>query len=235
MLTHQLLALLLLAGALVIMILAWGSFCICSGFYVKAFCRARTDKKLLSLTFDDGPHPDITPMVLDLLRSHNIKAGFFLIGKNIEENRGLVKRMVAEGHVVGNHSYAHTNNYGFLGTKKVVSDLEKNEALIESIIGQKVRLFRPPFGVTNPNIGKAARLLDYSVVGWSIRSLDTIGKDPQKTIKRVIGRLKPGRVILLHDDREHIIPILKEVIEKSMAEGYEFVSPDELLNIKAYK
>ena len=72
-------------------------------------------------------------------------------------------------------------------------------------------------------------------MGWSIRSLDTIGKDPQKTIKRVIGRLKPGRVILLHDDREHIIPILKEVIEKSMAEGYEFVSPDELLNIKAYK
>ncbi len=235
MLTHQLLALLLLAGAVVIMILAWGSFRICSGFYVKAFCRAGTDKKLLSLTFDDGPHPDITPKVLDLLKSHNIKAGFFLIGNKAEKEQALVKRIFSEGHLIGNHSYAHPMNFDFLSTKKVLADLEKNEALIEDIIDQKVKLFRPPFGVSNPNIGRAARLLDYSVVGWSIRSLDTMAKKPEKTIKRVIGRLKPGRVILFHDDREHIIPILKEVIEKSMAEGYEFVSPDKLLNIKAYK
>lgn len=235
MLAHQVPALLLMFGSVVLLILAWGSFRICSGIYVKAFCRAKTDQKKLSLTFDDGPHPIYTPLVLDILKANDIKAGFFLIGKNIDQNREIVERMFAEGHVVGNHSFSHINKYGFLSTKKLVADLTKNEALIESIIGQKTMLFRPPFGVTNPNIGKAARFLDYSVIGWSIRSLDTIRNKPETTIKRVLRRLKAGRVILFHDNHESIIPVLEAVMQKAHKEGYKFVPPDDLLNVKAYK
>lgn len=235
MLAHLIPALLLMFGSVVLLILAWGSFRVCSGIYVKAFCRAKTEQKKLSLTFDDGPHPIYTPLVLDVLKANNIKAGFFLIGKNIDQNKEIVERMFAEGHVIGNHSFAHINKYGFLSTKKVVADLTRNEVLIESIIRQKTSLFRPPFGVTNPNIGKAARFLDYSVIGWSIRSLDTMGKKPETTIKRVLRRLKAGRIILFHDNHKSIIPVLEAVILKAREEGYEFVSPDELLNLKAYK
>lgn len=235
MLAHQVPALLLMFASVVILVLAWGSFRICSGIYVKALCRAKTNKKILAITFDDGPHPVYTPMVLDLLKANKIKAGFFLLGSNISENRELVKRIFDEGHLIGNHSFAHTNNYGFLGTKKVVADLTKNETLIADIIGHKTGLFRPPFGVNNPNIAKAARLLDYTVIGWSIRSLDTVSKKPETTIKRILRRLKPGRVILLHDKHERIIPILEAVIQKATESGYEFVSPDKLLNINAYK
>jgi len=172
---------------------------------------------------------------LDILKTHNIKAGFFLIGQNIEKNREIVIRTLGEGHIVGSHSWSHRRSFGFRSSRKVLEDLRKNELLIENTCGKKVNLFRPPFGVTNPNIAKAARLLDYTVIGWSIRSLDTIGNSNEKTIRRVIRRLKPGSVILFHDNHEGIAPILEAVITKAVEEGYEFVSPEVLLNIKAYK
>jgi len=173
--------------------------------------------------------------VLDILKENNISAGFFLIGQQAEKNEDIVRRISQEGHLIGNHSYTHAKHFGFWGTKKLVADLRTNEGLIERISGKKVNLFRPPFGVTNPNIAKAARLLGYTVVGWSIRSLDSMGGRKEKIIKRVSKRLKPGRVILFHDNHEAIISILKEVIRIAKAEGYTFISPDELLNIKAYK
>jgi peptidoglycan/xylan/chitin deacetylase (PgdA/CDA1 family) len=217
------------------MILAWGSFYICSGIYIKTVCRSKSTQKHITLTFDDGPHPEFSPAVLDLLKKNNIRAGFFLIGKHIENNEDIVRRISDEGHLIGNHSYAHANSYGFWGTKKLTADLRRNEELIGQIIGKRVRLFRPPFGVTNPNIAKAARKLDYTVMGWSLRSLDGMSKSKEKIIKRVIRRLEPGKVILFHDNHEGIVPILEEVIRIANTQGYTFVSPDELLNIKAYK
>ncbi|MCK4569166.1 MAG: polysaccharide deacetylase family protein [Bacteroidales bacterium] len=258
MLAYKNVVLLLLACSLIIILLAWafaflniwlvlalilldigcligGSFYVCSGLYLHAHCKGDTDKKQIAITFDDGPHADITPKVLDILKLHDIKAGFFLIGKNTEKNPEIVKRMLDEGHLIGNHSWSHSNFFGFWCTKKVVASLRKNEDFIEGISGKRTNLFRPPFGVTNPNIARAARLLDYAVTGWSIRSLDTMGKSNEKIIIRVVKRLKPGSVILFHDNHEGIIPILESVIKIAVAEGYTFISPDKLLNIEAYK
>ncbi len=235
MLVYMIPSLLIIISLLLISILAWGSFNICAGLYIRAHCRANTSKKKLALTFDDGPHATITPKVLDMLKAHHIKAGFFLIGENIEQNEEIARQISEEGHILGSHSYSHANNFGFWGSRKITADLRKNESLIERISGKKTRLFRPPFGVTNPNIAKAARLLEYSVIGWSIRSLDTVNKSNNRIINRVVKRLKPGGVILFHDNHERIIPILEEVIKKATDEGYEFVSPDVLLNIKAYR
>jgi peptidoglycan/xylan/chitin deacetylase (PgdA/CDA1 family) len=207
------------------------SLCICSGFYIKAFCSGTTKQKHLSLSFDDGPDAEQTPKVLDLLKEKNIKAVFFLVGRNIEGNEHLLKRMVDEGHSIGNHSYAHVNSFGFQSFRAVKEDLQKSQQIIEEACGRKVVLFRPPFGVTNPNIAKAARLLNYIVVGWSIRSLDTTGVAPAKTIKRVSKRLKPGELILLHDNHKRIIPILEGIIEKAEKDNYNFVSLEELLKI----
>jgi len=258
MLTYKHVVLILLVGSVIIISLVWllaflsvwivlalillnlavlfgGSLCVCSGLYLHAHCKGADDKKQITITFDDGPNTDVTPGVLDILKTHNIKAGFFLIGQNIEKNREIVIRTLGEGHIVGSHSWSHRRSFGFRSSRKVLEDLRKNELLIENTCGKKVNLFRPPFGVTNPNIAKAARLLDYTVIGWSIRSLDTIGNSNEKTIRRVIRRLKPGSVILFHDNHEGIAPILEAVITKAVEEGYEFVSPEVLLNIKAYK
>jgi len=235
MLVYLIPALLTISGLVLIILLAWGSFHICSGLYIKAICRSNSNQKKITLTFDDGPHSQFTPAVLDLLKENNISAGFFLIGQQAEKNEDIVKRISEEGHLIGNHSYSHAKYFGFWGKNRLVADLRKNEALIERISGKKVNLFRPPYGVTNPNIAKAAQLLEYTVVGWSIRSLDSMGKQKEKIIKRVSKRLKPGSVILFHDNHKTILPVLKEVISIAKTEGYTFVSPDELLNIKAYK
>ena len=218
-----------------ISILVLGAFDICFGLYIKTYCRGKSEEKILSLSFDDGPHPQYTSAVLDLLKEYNIKSGFFVVGHRIEKSPELVRRIIAEGHIVGNHSFAHTNKYAFRRWKKLIEDLKKNEDLISTLANKKVNLFRPPFVVTNPNIAAAARFLEYTIVGWSIRSLDTMGKPAEKIIKRVVSRFRPGGLILLHDTHEDIAPILKKVIDEALKQGYTFVSPDVLLNLKAYK
>lgn len=216
-------------------LLAGGAFVICSGLYVKVYCRSETAEQEISLTFDDGPHPEFTPGVLDILKKHKIKAGFFVNGKNINGNESLLKRMLEEGHIIGNHSYNHSNVFGFLSTEAIKQDLIKNEALILDLTGEKCAFFRPPFGITNPHIAKAVRSLDYKVIGWNIRSFDTINKRPEKTIRRISRLLKPGSVILLHDNRKNIEIILEELIDIASGKEYKFVAPDKLLRLKAYK
>lgn len=224
-----------LLGLGVIAFLARASWNICSGVYIRAHCRGADGEKQLALSFDDGPHAEYTPAVLEVLKKHNIKAAFFVIGENIAGKEDLLKQMAAEGHVIGNHSFVHDNHFPFRSSRYVKEDLQRNAALIKELTGRDCRLFRPPFGVTNPNIARAARSLDYSVVGWSIRSLDGVPKYSEKTIKRVLSRLKPGRLILFHDNHAGIAAILEKVITEARSEGYEFVSPDKLLNIKAYR
>ena len=235
MLGIPLLSLIFILGIVVVALLAWGSFNICSGLYIKARCHGNRNENKIALSFDDGPRKEITPRVLEVLKKHGIKAGFFLVGKRVEENKELLTAILGDGHIVGNHSYSHKNTYGFFGSHKVLKDLQNTEAVIYRESGKRIRLFRPPFGVSNPNIAWAARKLDYVVVGWSIRSLDTMRKDRQKTINRVNRRLKAGSLILFHDTHEDIIPILEAVIQSARENGLEFVSPDVLLNTEPYK
>jgi peptidoglycan/xylan/chitin deacetylase (PgdA/CDA1 family) len=235
MLTYPLLGLFLILALVVIAILAWGSFTICSGLYIKAHCRGLGDDKKVALSFDDGPDLQLTPLVLDLLKKHNIKAAFFLVGEKLEKDPKMLDKILSNGHIVGNHSYSHNNTFGFKSKNRVLKELQKTEALIFHSSGKRIKLFRPPFGVTNPNIAGAARKLDYAVVGWSIRSLDTMVRTKEKTIKRVNRRLKPGSLILFHDTHANILPILEAVIKYASEKGYEFVSPDVLLNIEPYK
>ena len=235
MLTAQLVIMFSSLLTVAIAILVVGSYDICFGLYIRTYCKAKTKKKVLALSFDDGPHHEFTPVVLDILKEYNISAGFFLVGEMIQKEPALLEKIHSEGHIIGNHSFSHTKKFTIRKTKAVTDDLRQNEELIHRIIGKKVRFFRPPFGVTNPNIAAAARFLEYKVIGWSIRSLDTMGKTDKKIIKRVSAQFKPGRIILFHDNHPGIASILKEVIRKAKEEGYTFVSPDKLLNLNAYK
>lgn len=154
--------------------MVWASASIRSGVYVRAFCREKTDRKVVYLTFDDGPHPPETERVLDVLREHGARATFFLIGSKVSGNEAVLRRMLEEGHALGLHTYSHAGTFPLLSFDKMLADVNEGKRAVESVAGKKISLFRPPFGVTNPNIAKVIRTLGLQTVGWDVRSFDTM-------------------------------------------------------------
>lgn len=158
----------------IIVFMVWASASIRSGVYVRAFCREKTDRKVVYLTFDDGPHPPETERVLDVLCEHGARATFFLIGSKVSGNEALLRRMLEEGHALGLHTYSHAGTFPLLSFDKMLADVNEGKRAVESVAGKKISLFRPPFGVTNPTIAKVIRTLGLQTVGWDVRSFDTM-------------------------------------------------------------
>jgi len=167
-------------------------------------------KNNLILTFDDGPHPVCTPEILNILKNSQATAIFFCIGKNITLYPELIRRIVAEGHIVGNHSYNHSNMIGIYPTAKVISEIEQTEQAIVATAGSSLKLYRPPFGVTNPNIGRAVQALNMKVVGWNVRSFDTVSTNKMEVLNRITPNLKNGDIILFHDTTKLTADILAD-------------------------
>ena len=204
-------------------------------FFLKAIHQnLETNQNHIAITFDDGPHPEFTSKVLDLLKNYNQKATFFLIGKNAVNNLEIVKRVVAEGHVIGNHSYSHSRNMGFFSAKKIASELQQTTNLLLKQTSKQTNLFRPPFGVTNPNIASALEATGMRCIGWNIRSLDTMKISEEKVYLRITKNLKAGDVILLHDTSEKTVRVLERLLVYIQKEKLESVTIDELFNINAY-
>ena len=158
----------------IIVFMVWASASIRSGVYVRAFCGEKTDRKVVYLTFDDGPHPPETERVLDVLREHGARATFFLIGSKISGNEAVLRRMLEEGHALGLHTYSHAGTFPLMSFDKMLADVNEGKRAVESVAGKKISLFRPPFGVTNPTIAKVVRTLRLQTVGWNVRSFDTM-------------------------------------------------------------
>lgn len=154
--------------------MVWASASIRSGVYVRAFCREKTDRKVVYLTFDDGPHPPETERVLEVLRERGARATFFLIGSKVSGNEAVLRRMLEEGHALGLHTYSHAGTFPLLSFDKMLADVNEGKRAVESVAGKKISLFRPPFGVTNPTIAKVVRTLRLQTVGWDVRSFDTM-------------------------------------------------------------
>ena len=154
--------------------MVWASASIRSGVYVRAFCREKTDRKVVYLTFDDGPHPPETERVLDVLRERGARATFFLIGSKVSGNEAVLRRMLEDGHALGLHTYSHAGTFPLLSFDKMLADVNEGKRAVESVAGKKISLFRPPFGVTNPTIAKVIRTLGLQTVGWDVRSFDTM-------------------------------------------------------------
>ncbi len=176
---------LLVLGLLWITITVIGIFHIRWNYFVKGrHCGSKTSGKI-ALTFDDGPNAKYTPIILDLLKEYGAKATFFCIGKHVENHLDIFKRIIIEGHVIGNHSYCHSVNYGFLPKENIEEDIDECNHVVKSVLTKKPKLYRPPFGVTNPAIAKAVESLKMTCCGWSIRSLDTRATSSNQIIKRV--------------------------------------------------
>jgi len=221
------------SGASVVAFLVYASFYIGSGVYVKTVSRLPTDKKILALTFDDGPHHEITPLILDVLKKYHVEAVFFCPGENIEKNTLLTRRIMNEGHLIGNHTNRHSALFPFYSSKRMKTEIDDSwNRIVSAGLPDSSRLFRPPFGITNPTLRKALRNSGYTVIGWNIRSLDTIIKDPVVVVRRVTRRIRPGSIILFHDFNYYAAEIIERVIIYALKRGYVFVRLDKYLGIR---
>jgi len=192
-------------------IVVWGSFDIGLGYFVNSITHKRTKIKEIALTFDDGP-TEFTPKFLDILKENHIKATFFCIGKQIEKHPEIFKRIISEGHTIGNHTYSHSNQTGFLPASKMAEEIKKCDDVMLKTGNLRTDLYRPPFGVTNPNIAKAIRQTGKKSIGWNVRSLDTITEDENRIYRKVTKGLKPGSIILLHDTSEKTYNVLVNLL-----------------------
>jgi peptidoglycan/xylan/chitin deacetylase (PgdA/CDA1 family) len=217
------------------LVVFWGSTFIASNYHVKTYCNNVLEtKKKIAITFDDGPH-EMTVLVLDVLKKYNAKATFFCIGKNIEVHPNILKRTIAEGHTVGNHSYSHSPFFDFYRKNQVLAEIQQTDVLIESVLGRKAILFRPPYGVTNPSIRRALAVTKHKTIGWNIRSLDGVVKKEDFLLDRIKKGIKPGGIVLLHDTSIQTVNVLEQLLSFLKKNNYRVVPLEELLNIKAYE
>ena len=195
----------------------------------------RLAEKSVALTFDDGPHPTLTAEILEILKEYDIPATFFVVGENAKRYPSIVRRILADGHELGNHTYSH------IRSDKVEKNVFEREILsctetIHEITRQAPTLFRPPEGAINDNLRDLCKELDYRIVLWSIDTEDWRHTPPEEIVSRVIREVKGGDIILMHDYIGKGSPTpaaLKKIIPALIARGYRFVLVSELLNIGA--
>ncbi|SKB33001.1 Peptidoglycan/xylan/chitin deacetylase, PgdA/CDA1 family [Salegentibacter holothuriorum] len=203
-------------------------------FFVESFSENRKIKEnQIAITFDDGPVEN-TLEILKVLDKYKAKAGFFCIGKRIEEQPDIFKEIIEKGHLVGNHTYTHTRKMGALGVSRIVWEIKECNRIAEETAGIKMMLFRPPFGIVSPKTHKALQKTGLISVGWSIRSFDAIVSSEEIVLNRIKKRIKPGAIILLHDNNAKTVKILEQLLVFLKNNNYEVVRPDKLLEINAY-
>ena len=216
------------------LIVFYGCYYVGSNFFIKIVCEAKTDKKEIAISFDDGPGKNYTPEILQILNSENIQAAFFCIGNRIAGNEDIVRQIKEAGHIIGNHSFSLHFWFDLYSAKKMQADLEQMDEAMQAVTGLKPKLFRPPYGVTNPNVKKAIINGGYTPVGWSVRSMDTVIKDENKLLKKINTAIKPGAVFLFHDTSKTTVGVLPKFMQEVKKRGYHIVPLDKLLALTAY-
>jgi len=184
-----------------------------------------TPKKKVALTFDDGPHPQVTMQILDTLDRYNAKATFFMLGKQVEKNRDIVHEVLNRGHEIGNHTYNHPvltkqNN------SQVAWQVDYTSQIIHDITGEYPTVFRPPYGATNQTVES---LINLPVVLWTIDTYDWKYRNPNKILPVVQANLYDGAIILMHDIHQSTADGLESVLAYLQQEGYECVTVSEIL------
>lgn len=201
-------------------------------FFGPFICSGNSAQRQVALTFDDGPDARSTPALLDLLRAEKIEATFFCIGKNVVTDGALAARIVREGHLLGNHTFNHSNATNFFTAARLHDELTKTQAAILNATGVTPNYFRPPMGLSNPRTFRVAHALGLAVIGWSARGLDTQCCDPEIIVARILRRLQPGGILLLHDGNipaERLVVTVKLLLSKLRERDYEVVQLDKIL------
>ena len=198
----------------------------------KNICSVTTKRKIVALTFDDGPDAENTPALLALLAERKVRAAFFCIGKRVARQTELVKRVVAEGHEIENHTFQHSPATNIFSVRRLREELMQAQAEIQRVAGRPPDFFRPPVGLTNPRIFRVTGELGLKVVGYTARGLDRRADAPEKIVGRLLRKLQPGAIFLLHDagvPRERLLAVVTLLLDKLEAERYQCVRLDELM------
>ena len=173
-------------------------------FFQEALCFASPDHRHVALTFDDGPEPETTERVLDILAEHSLTATFFCVGELVRQYPSIIKRIVAEGHEIGNHTMHHRWYTNFLFGKTLKREIEDAQKAISDVSGIVPTLFRPPMGLMNPHFRTILDSLDLTLTGWTVRSLDLNSHDAHAVLRRVTQKVRPGSILLMHDAGQSI-------------------------------
>lgn len=181
----------------------------------------------VALTFDDGPHPVHTPRILDILREERVPATFFLLGSEVEKHPALAQAIVRAGHALGNHSFSHGRMHG-MTMNGLAREIERTAELIERTTGAATRLFRPPRGTVTWPLLRYAWRRGWTIVLWSLDSEDCRPQATAAATRAVLGRTRPGDIVLLHEDYAHTADGLREWIRDLKARGLSFTTVDHL-------
>lgn len=230
----------LLIVACVAAAITW--LCFNPAFDIYSLHHFPTSKKLIALTFDDGPCPDSTAAILRILKEHSVKATFFVVGQNVRKYPQLLQKTFNDGHLIGNHSDTHGYTMIY-SPKATLEDIKRTESSIEEVITQRPVLYRPPFGFRTPWGAKGLHESGYHIVTWDDMTYDYWGLPAAKVVRNIIKKSHPGGIIVLHDGHEglarsgltNVVDALPEIIGSLQEQEYEFVTLDRLLGIEGYR
>jgi peptidoglycan/xylan/chitin deacetylase (PgdA/CDA1 family) len=205
--------------------------------FAPAILRGPVDGDRIALTFDDGPAPGYTDQVLDILRSSEVKATFFVCGRNVERYPEILRRVQAEGHAIGNHTYSHPNPY-FRSRAFFAREVDLTQAAIEKVTGKRPKFFRPPYGARWLGLQPVLKQRNLRLVNWSDTGYDwKFGT--ARIVREALRKIRPGSIILLHDgrnvlpperiDRSPTVKALPAILDGAMKAGFALVTLDELL------
>ena len=181
--------------------------------------------KKVAITFDDGPNPDYTEMLLAGLKKRGVKATFFLLGKEVEKYPDIVADIYAEGHLIGTHSYEHVNLKNLSDTA-AIEQVDKTNAAIHEITGEYPEYIRPPFGCWKCNLDYETKMIE---VLWDVDPLDWKTSNSDVIAKRVVDKVGENDIILLHDASESSVVSAFKIIDQLQSDGYVFVTVEEIL------
>jgi len=216
-------------GAVIVGGAAHGAFHRNSPIFGRPITRLRAADRAIALTFDDGPNPDATPVILDALAQRGVKATFFILGRHAERWPELVARVAQEGHAIGNHGYYHRKLH-FKSPSYVRDDLQLGTERIESPTGARPKLFRAPHGFRSPWVTPIAKSLGQRTVGWSLGVWDSDRPGVDAIAERTVAGARPGSILLLHDgdgydpggDRMQTARAVPIVVDRLLEQGFRF-------------
>lgn len=187
---------------------------------------------VVAMTFDDGPHPSLTPKLLDILKERNIKCTFFLIGQNMKAYPQIVRRIIAEGHEIGAHTYTHCSLTS-RSDAQIRSELQRSEEVLMAAANYRPQLVRPPYGAINTRIKQLMfSEFGYSTIMWSVDPQDWRRPGVSVVTSRLVSGARPGAIMLAHDIHPPTIQAVPAMFDQLLAKGYQFVTVSQLMNME---